>query len=483
MTTPDPIQPALPDEEAAAVVPPGAVPSAAVPPGAADPVAAAAAALAAAGYVVEPVGDPARRTRRTVGALQLALVLVALLAGAALFLSGYSLGSRTAATPGTPASDAALFRPFWDVWSSINGSYVGTIDRAALVQGAIDGMIKALGDPFSSYMSPADLKKAREDLGGQFEGIGAQMEAKPTDASQASCAPLGPTCRLVVVTPLPSSPAEKAGLAAGDVVTAVDGASLDGQTLDVAVAKVRGPRGTPVVLTIVRGTKAPFDLSIVRDVIVQEQVVSRDLANGTVRYIEVSTFSDRAATDFVTSLKAGLAQGEKSIIIDLRDNPGGYVTAARTIASQFIAAGPIFWEERADGTQTPTDAQPGGVATDPSIRVAVLVNKGSASASEIVSGALQDTKRAILVGETTYGKGTIQQWLDLTDNSGGFRLTIAKWLTPDKRWIHKIGLSPDVVVSPDAGASTPTGDPYIDAALARLGGTGTIPFPRLARAA
>ena len=157
------------------------------------------------------------------------------------------------------------------------------------------------------------------------------------------------------------------------------------------------------------------------------------------------------------------------MIVDLRDNPGGYVTAARTIASQFIAGGPLFWEESADGTQIATDASPGGIATDPGIRVMVLVNKGSASASEIVSGAMQDTKRGTLVGETTFGKGTVQQWVDLTDNSGGFRLTIAKWLTPAKHWIHTTGLTPDVAVAADGASTTPTGDPYIDAALKALG--------------
>ena len=193
------------------------------------------------------------------------------------------------------------------------------------------------------------------------------------------------------------------------------------------------------------------------------------LFRSSVRYIRVAAFSDNSAKDFTDALRGGLAKGERSVIVDLRDNPGGYVTAARTVASQFIASGPLFWEESADGTQVETDASAGGIATDAGIRVMVLVNKGSASASEIVSGALQDTKRATLVGETTFGKGTVQQWVDLSDNSGGFRLTIAKWLTPAKRWIHLKGLAPDLVVGASAEPTTPTGDPYIDAALKALG--------------
>ncbi len=428
----------------------------------------------------EPSGDravpepssppvPPGRPPRGVGPLQLALAVVALLAGAALFLSGFTLGARTATTPGTPAADQALFGPFWDTWDSINRSYVGQVDQKKLVEGAIDGLIKALGDPYSSYMSPEDLQRAREDLGGQFEGIGAVISARSTAAGGGSCAALGPTCRMTVVSAIAASPAEGAGLRADDVVTAIDGASVDGLTLDQAIAKVRGKKGTPVELAIVRAGQAPFDLRIVRDTIVQTQVETRDLANASVRYIRVAAFSDNAAKDFTDALRAGLVKGERSVIVDLRDNAGGYVTAARTIASQFIAGGPLFWEETADGTQVETDASPGGVATDPGIRVMVLVNKGSASASEIVSGAMQDSKRGTLVGETTFGKGTVQQWVDLTDNSGGFRLTIAKWLTPAKRWIHLKGLTPDVVVAADGESTTPTGDPYIDAALKALG--------------
>ena len=161
-------------------------------------------------------------------------------------------------------------------------------------------------------------------------------------------------------------------------------------------------------------------------------------------------------------------------------NPGGFVDAARKVASQFIKSGPIFWQEDARGTQTPTQALADGVATDPSIKVVVLIDKGSASASEIVAGALQDTGRAKLVGSTSYGKGTVQQWTDLGSGGGGLKLTIAKWLTPDKRWIHHTGLTPDVAVSvPD---STPAGtDPVLDAAVrllsdgnASLGGAGVL---------
>lgn len=414
-------------------------------------------------------GPPSPPARRGIGALPLALAVVAVLAGAALFLSGYMLGTRTATTPGTPASEAALFAPFWDTWDSITRSYVGPVDQKTIVEGAIDGMIKALGDPYSAYMSPAALQSARDSLAGQFEGIGAVVTARSSAAAGGTCAPLGPACRMTVASTIAASPAQAAGLRADDAITAIDGSAVDGLTLDQAIAKVRGPKGTPVTLTVARAGQPPFDLRIVRAAISQPQVEARDLENDTVRYIQVTTFSDSAATDFIAALQAGLAKGERSVIVDLRDNPGGYVTAARTIASQFISSGPIFWEQSADGTQIETAAAPGGIATDPGIRVMVLVNKGSASASEIVAGALQDTKRGTLVGQTTFGKGTIQQWVDLTNDSGGFRLTIAKWLTPARRWIHMKGLTPDILVAAGGPPTTPTGDPYVDAALKALG--------------
>lgn len=425
-----------------------------------------------------PLAEPPQPTRRRgIGPLQLALATVALLAGAALFLSGFTLGARTATTPGTPAADAELFAPFWDVYESITKSYVGDVDREKLVQGAIDGMIGALDDPYSSYMSPEELQRARESVSGEFSGVGAEVTTRPPDPATGSCATIGPDCRLVIVAPIDGSPAERADLRSGDVITAVDGRTVDGDTLDEAIARIRGPRGTEVTLTLVRGGGSPFDVAIVRDTIVSRQVETRELALGSVTYVRVAGFSDSAARQFEAAIRAAREEGVTKFVVDLRDNPGGYVTAARAIASQFIAEGPLFWEEAADGTQVATNAKRGGAATGADIRLAVLVNGGSASASEIVAGALQDTGRGTLVGEPTFGKGTIQQWVDLTAESGGFRLTIAKWLTPDKHWVHEKGLQPDIVVPADgagAGEPGPTGDPWIDAALEALDATAGV---------
>jgi len=415
-------------------------------------------------------GTPSARQRPNAGIrpVHLALAVVALLAGAALFLSGFSLGARTASMPGTPAGEEQLWAPFWDTYHAIRERYAGgEVDPKALVEGAIKGLVEALGDPYSSYLTPEEYRQTLQGISGQFEGIGAEVGTKRPDGTTAACSRLGADCLLVIVAPLDGSPALKAGLRTGDVIDRIDGQSVGGLTIDEAVRRIRGPKGTTVTLTVVRGGDAPFELSITRDVIIQREVIAKDLAGGQVGYIRVTGFSDNAAAEFVKVLAADVRAGQRRIVLDLRGNPGGFVTAARRIASQFIASGPIYWQEDAQGNQVATEAEPGGVATDPSIRVVVLIDQGSASASEIVAGALQDTKRATLVGERSFGKGTVQEWQPLENDMGGFRLTVAKWLTPNKRWIHHVGLTPDVPVSVPAD-TPPDQDPVLDRALQLL---------------
>jgi carboxyl-terminal processing protease len=417
-----------------------------------------------------PIGpvSPARRSARTGAALGLATVVVAVMAGAALFMSGFWLGGRDLTQPGTPPSDDQLFEPFWNTYQTIVNRYAGgEVDKAKIIQGAIKGMIDALGDPYSSYLSPDDFKNSLQGISGQFEGIGAEIGPVNDAGETSDCATLGPDCRLVIIAPIEGSPAQKAGLRPGDVVSAVDGSGLDGLTLDDARNRIRGKKGTHVRLTIEREAQAPFDVTITRDVIQQQEVIARDLADEQVGYIRLTGFSTTGARDVHTELAADLAAGRKKIILDLRGNPGGFVEAARDVASEFIADGPVFWQENADGTKTPTDATGNGAATDPAIQVVVLIDRGSASASEIVAGALQDRDRATVVGETSFGKGTVQEWTPL-DGAGGFRLTVAKWLTPDQRWIHKVGVVPDVEVEVPADVAAGE-DPVLDRALEVLG--------------
>ncbi len=405
---------------------------------------------------------------RRIPLLAISIALVAVMAGASLFLSGYSLGRQAATDPGTPASEADAFQPFWDTYHMITDRFAGgPVDRELVIQGAIRGMIDSLGDPFSAYLTADEYRQSLQGISGQFEGIGAEIGTRATDGT-AGCTPLGPACQMVITRPIPGSPAEAAGLASGDVVAKVDGTAVDGLTVDAVIQRIRGPKGSVVTLTIQRGTEAPMDLAITRDVVQQQEIESRALADGTVGYLKVAGFSDASADQFVEALTAHLAAGRTELILDLRGNPGGYVTAARKIASQFIASGPVFWEQDAQGRQIATNTLGDGVATDPSIRVVVLVDGGSASASEIVAGALQDTGRATLVGRQSYGKGTVQQWQELSGQGGAFKLTIARWLTPDKRWINQVGLTPDVEVAlPDP---VPAGtDPDVDKAIEILG--------------
>ncbi len=420
---------------------------------------------------LEPLPAPLTPERRRLPLVSISIALVAILAGSALFISGYTLGSRTAGDPGTPSSDVAAFQPFWETYHAIEDRYAGgDVDKTVLIQGAIRGMIGSLDDPYSAYLSSEEYRQSLLGISGQFEGIGAEITSRAADG-MVGCEPLGPSCRLVVTRPLPGSPAEIVGLQAGDIVTSVDGAPLDGLTVDLARDRIRGPKGSIVNLALLRGA-SPIQLAITRDVVQQQEVESKSLANDTVGYVRVTGFSDAAADQVVRVLKEHLAAGRSRFVLDLRGNPGGYVTAARKIASQFIGSGPLFWEQDAQGAQVATDALGDGVATDPGIELVVLIDGGSASASEIVAGALQDTKRATLVGRQSFGKGTVQQWQQLTGEGGAFKLTVARWLTPDKRWIYKVGLTPDVVVTlPDP---MPTGsDPDLDRALEILaGGTG-----------
>ena len=442
--------------------------------------------------ILTPVLPPPVERRRS-WPFAVSMVLVAVMAGGALFLSGYQLGRDAATTAGTPVSELSAWKPFWDTYKAITERYpLEPVERTTLIEGAIKGLVEAVGDPYSSYLSPVDYTTTLDDISGTFEGIGAEIGSVDSNGNTSDCATYGPECFLVVIAPIEGSPAEKAGLRPGDVILMVDGSRLDGLTPDEARDRVRGKAGTEVKLNIQRfeapapapapGTSAPpaptsgprqlleeFDVTIVREKIQRREVTSRELADGTVGYVRLSGFSEAGAKELREAMRVQVAAGIKKLVLDLRGNPGGFITAARSVASDFIASGPVFWEEGAQGQQIETQAEAGGVATDPSIQVVVLIDRGTASASEIVAGALQDTKRAQLIGETTFGKGTVQEWLGLGE-LGGVKLTVWKWLTPNKRWIHKIGLTPDVAVT--VPAETPADeDPVLDRALEVLGAT------------
>lgn len=387
----------------------------------------------------------------------LALLLVAAVGGAALFFSGFMLGRLNGQTPGTSDGNQELFRPFWDAYNDVSANYVGEVDPHILIEGAIQGIFQALGDPYSQYLTEEEYRSSLGGLSGEFEGVGLQMTTLESDAA---CQTISATCRLTVTRVIRGSPALAADLREGDVVTAVDGTSTLSSTLEAVVATVRGPKGTTVVLSIERDA-ASMDVPVVRDVIQREDVRSEVLADGRVGYLKVDGFSSASAADLRAQLRELIEQrGVKALILDLRDDPGGYVDAAHKIASEFVATGPLYWEQAAGEEPIAQNPDPGGVATDAAIPMVVLVNGGTASASEIVAGSLQGSGRALLVGEKTFGKGTIQEFKELP-GAGGYRLSVRKWLTPDQTWIHGVGLIPDVEALAPADPQ-PGIDPVLD---------------------
>jgi len=406
------------------------------------------------------IGGNGRRPLVTrVGAFLLAIVLA---------LGAYNLGynSGSAAANVSGASGAIDLSRFNEVFDLVESRHVGDKSEESLVDGAIRGLVESLNDPYSQYLTGEEMDALVEGLSGSFEGIGAVIESRGPAGD--ACTTLGPDCYLLVVSPIDGSPAKAAGVQSGDRITLVDDVTVDGETLDEAVLRVRGKKGTSVVITIVRGDAAPLNLTIIRDIITVPAVEPKALetSNGApVSYLRLAEFSEVAGDQFDQALQEVVDSGVKRIILDLRDNPGGYLSTALQIASEFIPDGVVYMEETSDGTRTETSASGGGLATDPSIKLVVLINKGSASASEILAGALHDRGRAILVGETTFGKGVVQTFIDLKDGSG-LKLTIAKWLTPNGTWVNKVGLAPDY---PIATPVTPGGsDPALEKALELL---------------
>jgi carboxyl-terminal processing protease len=398
-----------------------------------------------------PTTPPERPATRGPSAVPWVISLVlASIVGALLFGAGY-LAAGGAHAGGTCSAPTPAFAPLCEAYDNLKRQFVDKLDDTQLVNGALQGLFQyGVKDPFSGYMTPDEYERAKGSLSGEFSGIGAEMSVKnlTNPADLAACTQLSATCALVVVAPIADSPAEAAGLQAGDVVLAIDGVSVNGTTLQTEVGKVRGDAGTKVTLTLQRGDRT-FDLTITRAKITQREVTSKML-DGKIGYIALHGFSLASADQFRGDLKKLLDAGAVSIVFDLRDNPGGYIDAAQKIASQFIGSGLIFSQESSGGEVRPWKSTGDGVATEASLRVAVLINKGSASASEIVAGALKDTHRATIIGEPSYGKNTVQVWTPL-QNGGGVRITISRWFTPDHHSVAPDGVQPDITVEIPAG--------------------------------
>ncbi|MEW6028173.1 MAG: S41 family peptidase [Chloroflexota bacterium] len=354
----------------------------------------------------------------------------------------------------TPEELQSLFQPFWEAWDIVHEQYVDQpVDDEALMQGALRGMLDALGDEHTSFMDPEEFKAANESLAGEYEGIGAYVD---TDGEW-----------MTIISPIPGSPAEAAGLRSGDAIIAVDGEDMTGVNPESVRQRVLGPAGTTITLTIQRGTDEPFDVKITRARITIRSAEGKMLEDG-IAYVQVTTFGDRTTPELIAALEDLMAQNPKGMILDLRNNGGGYLQTAVEVTSQFVGEGVVLYEQYGDGQRISYEAQPGGLAID--VPLVVLVNEGTASASEIVAGAIQDHERGQLVGVTTYGKGSVQNWVPLSNDQGAVRVTIAKWLTPDERAIHDIGLTPDVVVEMTEEDYNNDRDPQLDEAVEVLRG-------------
>jgi carboxyl-terminal processing protease len=327
--------------------------------------------------------------------------------------------------------------------------------------------MESLNDQWSYYQAPTDFQNSLLSVGGQAEGIGVQVQLQPVDpASTQTCSTVGNGCELAVVKPIVGSPAEAAGILAGDVISTVDEKSLDGLTIDQTTALIKGKENTTVTLGLLRGTQT-IQLTVTRKIYTEPEVETKTLDDGSVAYIHVLGANDPAASQFDLALSNALAAGQKNVILDLRGNLGGYVASAVQMASEFIPSGAICYQQDASGKTSEVQATAGGRATDPSVHLVVLVDGNTASAAEILAGALQSRGRAKLIGTKTYGKGVVQEWLPLPNDFGGVHLTVARWLTPDKIWIQGKGLLPDVPIDlSNVRAGT---DPVLDAGLVQLG--------------
>src|SRR3990167_2764271 len=335
------------------------------------------------------------------------------------------------------------FSLFWQVWDTLEDSYFdkSKLDKAEMVYGAVKGMVEALGDPYTSFLAPTENKIIQEDLTGTFEGVGIQIGFKGK--------------QLAVITPLPDSPAEEAGVKAGDFIIGIKDESKDidmgtvGISLPEAVQAIRGPAGSKVTLLILRDeTDDALEIEITRKKLDVPSLVLSYPSTGSgqvVAHLKLLKFGAETDGEWNKAVKEILSKKEvKGLILDLRNNPGGYLQASVDVASDFVKTGSVVVsEERGDGTKTDFRSEGIGLLVD--MPTVILVNEGSASASEILAGALRDLNKTKIIGVKSFGKGTIQEPLQL-EGGTGLHITVAKWLTPSGTWVNGTGLEPDVKV-------------------------------------
>ncbi len=394
-------------------------------------------------------------------------ILVALLLLGASFFGGVYFGYQNrpavekvlsvAGQNPPPQFQDVDFNLFWDVWSRLEQKYVdkSKIDRQNMVYGAVSGLVKSLKDPYSEFLPPAETKQFQEDVRGSFEGIGAEIGMRKGI--------------LTIVAPLKDSPAERAGIKAGDKVLKIDDTVTADLMLDEAVRLIRGLKGTEVRLTIIRDSfDKTQEFKIIRDTI-RVKVLTTETRPEGIFIIKLNHFTENAAFEFRKAVQEFFRSDSKKIVLDVRNNPGGFLLVSVDIASWFLPPGETVARERfADGSEDMYRSS--GYRLLEKVPMVVLINEGSASASEILAGALRDTKGVKLVGMKTFGKGSVQEVQPLPDGAS-LKLTIAKWLTPKGEEINGIGLEPDVKVElPPAEEQDPKIDPVLEKGIEVLKG-------------
>lgn len=355
---------------------------------------------------------------------------------------------------GTPEAAAQAFKPFWDLW--VRASYLDLpedVSSLTLMRQALAGMVSSLDDDYTNYFDPDLAQRYSTNLSGEYEGIGAWVD---TSAEY-----------LTIISPIKDTPAEEAGLKPGDMIIGINGDDMTGVDPATALKRVLGPAGSKVTLTIQReDINEPFDVALVRRRIVIPYIET-EILQGEIAYINLARFYDGGAQDFHNELAALLADEPSGLILDLRSNGGGYLHTTVGIVSEFIEDGNILIEEFGDGSRKNYPAHSSiGLATE--IPLVILVNGGSASASEILAGAIRDYGRGTIIGETTFGKGSVQLPITLPDNQGMVSITIARWLTPNGSHIQSVGIEPDIFIEMTEEDIKSETDPQLDRALEYL---------------
>lgn len=399
------------------------------------------------------------------------------------FMSGMYVGSSSNIAATYPLASLTGFAaqqpegldlaPLWKTWYVLNERFVAASTTAALVDqdkvwGMVQGLAASYGDPYTTFFPPEESKKFEEEISGNFEGVGMEIDVKDGV--------------LTVVAPLKESPAEKAGVHAGDQVLAIDGKPSDGLSVEAAIKRIRGPKGTTVKLSILRSGES-LEISVVRDVIQIPTIRTKGVAKGGavveeagelrddgIFVIQLYNFAANSVFDFRQALRSFIDSGSNKLILDLRGNPGGYLEAAVDMASWFLPAGTVIVSEDFGGKKEDHSYRSKGYNVfGKDLKMVILINRGSASASEILAGALQEHGIATLVGETSFGKGSVQELIPITSDTS-LKVTIARWLTPKGNTISETGITPDIEVKITKEDLEKQNDPQFDKAVEILNG-------------